>query len=205
MLSTPILRTFSSIMLVALVGAGLVACGGTKVSRVGAEKQVDVTDKWNSTDSKKVANKMIEDMLTFPWLDKWGKDHDRMPRVIIKSVRNKSHEHIPVGTFINDLKRAMLKANKVEFVSGGAAREEVREERKQQDVYATEKTAAEMAAETGADYALTGTINSNVQQSSDTRVTFYQVDLNLIDLKTTQEVWYGQEKIKKVTEKGGLF
>ncbi|MFB6261849.1 MAG: penicillin-binding protein activator LpoB, partial [Thiohalorhabdaceae bacterium] len=71
--------------------------------------------------------------------------------------------------------------------------------------YATEKTAAEMGAETGADYALTGTINSNVQQSSDTRVTFYQVDLNLIDLKTTQEVWYGQEKIKKVTEKGGLF
>jgi len=192
-------------LLIALVAAGLSACGGTQVSRVGADKQIDVTDKWNSTDSKLVADQMIEDMLTFPWLKKWNGNHDRMPRVIIQSVRNKSHEHIPVDTFINDLKRAMLKSSKVQFVSGGAAREEVREERKQQDVYASEDTRAQMGAETGADYALSGSINSTVQQADGTRVTFYQVDLNLIDLTTTEEVWYGQKKIKKVAEKGGWF
>jgi hypothetical protein len=198
-------RSYLSLALLAVVAVGLTACGGTKVSRVGAEQQIDVTDKWNATDSKLVADQMIEDMLTFPWLSKWNKGHDRMPRVIIKSVRNKSHEHIPVDTFINDLKRAMLKSSKVQFVSGGAAREEVREERKQQDVYATEETRAKMGAETGADFALSGTINSTVQEADGTRVTFYQVDLNLIDLTTTEEVWYGQKKIKKVAEQGGWF
>ena len=198
-------RTLTLLVLSGFIATAMTGCGGTKVSRVSSEKEIDVTDKWNSTDSKRVANKMIEDMLTFPWLEKWNQNHDRMPKVIIKSVRNKSHEHIPIDTFINDLKRAMLKSSKVQFVSGGAAREEVREERKEQDVYATEETRAKMGAETGADFALSGSINSNVQQSSDTRVTFYQVDLNLIDMTTTEEVWYGQKKIKKVSEKGGLF
>lgn len=198
-------RTAFRVVLAALLAAGLAACGGTKVSRVGAEQQIDVTDKWNATDSKLVADQMIEDMLTFPWIDKWENSSDRMPRVIIKSVRNKSHEHIPVDTFINDLKRAMLKSSKVQFVSGGAAREEVREERKEQDVYASEETRARMGAETGADFALSGSINSTVQEADGTRVTFYQVDLNLIDLTTTEEVWYGQKKIKKVAEKGGWF
>ncbi|HKJ88596.1 MAG TPA: penicillin-binding protein activator LpoB [Gammaproteobacteria bacterium] len=188
-----------------VVGTGLTACGGTKVSRVGANKQIDLTDHWNSTDSKLVAKQMITDMVSFPWLDKWNKKHDRAPRVIIKTVRNKSHEHIPTDTFINDLKRAMLRNGQVEFVSGGAAREEVRKERKEQDAYASEDTRAKMGQETGADFALAGTINSTVQQANGTRVTFYQVDLNLVDMTTTQEVWYGQKKIKKVAEKGGLF
>ncbi|WP_207132085.1 penicillin-binding protein activator LpoB [Halorhodospira neutriphila] len=193
------------IAMAALMAVSLLAACSTKVSRVGAEEQIDVTDSWNATDSKLVADKMIEDMVTFPWLKEWEEKHDRKPRVIIQSVRNKSHEHIPVGTFINDLKRAMLKSGKMQFVSGGAEREAVREEREQQDVYATEKTRAEMGAETGADFALAGSINSTVQQASGKRVTFYQVDLELINLTTTEEAWYGQKKIKKVADKGGLF
>ncbi|MFA9460608.1 penicillin-binding protein activator LpoB [Thiohalorhabdus methylotrophus] len=198
-------KTAAGLLMAAVVATGLTACGGTQVSRVGANKQIDVTDKWNSTDSKLVAKQMIKDMVSFPWLEKWNQKHDRMPRVIIKTVRNKSHEHIPTDTFINDLKRAMLRNGQVEFVSGGAAREEVREERKEQDIYASEDTRAEMGAETGADFALAGSINSTVQQADGTRVTFYQVDLNLVDMTTTQEVWYGQKKIKKVAEKGGFF
>lgn len=198
-------RNLTFLVLAGFAAVSVTGCGGTKVSRVSSDKQIDVTDNWNASDSRQVSKAMIKDMLTFPWLENWHQKKDRMPKVIIKSVRNKSHEHIPVDTFINDLKRSLLKSDKVQFVSGGAAREEVREERKEQDVYATEETRAKMGAETGADFALSGTISSNVQQSSDTRVTYYQVDLNLIDLTTTEEVWYGQKKIKKVTEKGGLF
>lgn len=198
-------RSAAGMVMAATLAIGLSACGGTQVSRVGADKQIDVTDKWNSTDSKLVAKRMITDMVSFPWLDKWNRKHDRPPRVIIKTIRNKSHEHIPTDTFINDLKRAMLRSGRVQFISGGAAREEVRRERKEQDIYASEDTRAEMGAETGADFALAGTISSNVQQADGTRVTFYQVDLNLVDMTTTQEVWYGQKKIKKVAEKPGFF
>jgi uncharacterized protein (TIGR02722 family) len=199
------LKALPGFLVLGLVAIGLAACGGTKVARVDEDKAIDVTDKWNSTDSRLVAQQMIKDMVSFPWLSKWDKQHDRPPRVIIKSVSNKSHEHIPTDTFINDLKRAMLRSGKVQFVSGGAAREEVRQERKEQDLYATEQSRAQMGAETGADFALAGSINSTVQQADGTRVTYYQVDLNLVDMTSTEEVWYGQKKIKKVAEKGGFF
>ncbi|SFD75188.1 hypothetical protein SAMN05660831_02233 [Thiohalospira halophila DSM 15071] len=200
-----LLKMVPRFLLAGILGTTLVACGSTTVSRVDSDSAVDLTDEWNSTDSRQVSQQMIEDMVTFPWLDRWNQDHDRPPRVIIKTVRNKSHEHIPTDTFINDLKRAMLRNGKVQFVSGGAARDEVREERKEQDLYASEDTRAEMGAESGADFALSGSINSNVQQADGTRVTFYQVDLTLVDMTTTQEAWYGQKKIKKVAEQGGLF
>lgn len=200
-----VMKTASQFLVAGVLGASLVACGSTTVSRVDSGSAVDLTDQWNSTDSRQVSQQMIEDMVTFPWLERWHQDHDRPPRVIIKTVRNKSHEHIPTDTFINDLKRAMLRNGKVQFVSGGAARDEVRDERKDQDIYASEDTRAEMGAESGADYALSGSINSNVQQADGTRVTFYQVDLTLVDMTTTQEAWYGQKKIKKVAEQGGGF
>jgi hypothetical protein len=194
------------IVLVFLVLASLLAgCAQTKVSRVSPDKQMDVTDEWNDTDSRKTAKALIEDMMTFPWLDHWYETHDRKPRVIVGTVQNKSHEHIPTDTFINDLKRTMLRTDKVQFVSAGSAREDVRKERKSQELYASQETQAKMAQEAGADFTLFGTISSTVQQTSDVRVTFYQVDMKLVDMTTTEEVWYGQKKIKKQARKSGFF
>ncbi len=196
---------FIQLVVIISLAGGLLACGGTKVTRVSPQEQIDITDNWNETDSRQTAQAMIKDMLEFPWLGKWYQNHNRKPRVIITTIQNKSHEHIPTETFLNDLKRAMLKSDRVQFVSAGKIRDKVRQERREQELYASEETRAEMAQETGADFALSGSINSTVQQTSDTRITFYQVDLNLIDMTTTEEVWYGQKKIKKKAEKGGLF
>ncbi len=179
----------------------LAACGGgTQVTRVDADEQIDLTDRWNATDSRLVSEAMIEDMLTFPWVDRFRADNperDR-PRVIIQSVRNRSHEHIPVDTFINDLRRELIRAGRVDFVAGGAEREDLRDERRDQEFYADEETRARMGRELGADYALTGTINSFQDRLDGTRVTFYQVDLKLVDLESNIEVWNGQKQIQKV-------
>ena len=84
---------------------------------------------------------------------------------------------------------------------GGEERQAVREEQKEQDVHASDATRVQMGQEQGANFALSGEINSIVDQLEGKRVTFYQVDLKLIDLQTTREVWNGQKKIKKVMER----
>ena len=184
---------------------GMLSCGSTKVSRVDTDKTVDLSDRWNDTDSRLVAKKMIDDMLTYPWVEKFKEDNSgENPTVILKRVQNKSHEHIAVDTFINDLRRAALRSGKIDFVVGGPAREQVREERKDQDVHAREDTRAEMGQETGADFALTGTISSFVDQVEGTRVTFYQVDLELVNMESNRVAWTGQKKIKKVMEKSSF-
>jgi hypothetical protein len=47
-------------------------------------------------------------------------------------------------------------------------------------------------------------LNSIVDQVGGDRVTFYQVDMKLIDMANNREVWNGQKKIKKLQEKGGF-
>lgn len=177
----------------------LTGCSSPSVERVDPGKEIALTDRWNDEDSRLVAQEMMQDMLTFPWLSRYkmSVDDARRPTVVIQTVRNKTSEHIPSETFINDIKRELLRSGEVDFVVSGDERDEVREERRDQELNASLQTQAPMGQETGANFALSGTINSFVDQRDDIRVTSYQVDLKLIDMTTNREVWNGQKKIKK--------
>lgn len=180
----------------------LTACSGVKVSRVDTNQEIALTDRWNDKDSELVADAIIEDMLSFPWLGRFRQDFpDHRPTITIQVIQNKSHEMIPVDTFVNDLKRAIIRSNKADFIVSGEERNRVREELKEQDTFASEDTRMQMGQEQGANFALSGSINSIVDQLNGERVTFYQVDLKLINLQTTREVWNGQKKIKKLMER----
>lgn len=181
---------------------GLTACSSPGVQRIDVNQEVALSDRWNDTDSRLVAEEMMADMLTFPWYSNFKVSHSGNPTVIVQSIRNKSHEHIPVDTFINDIKRSLLRAGTVDFVVSGAERDDVRDERTDQELNAAPGTAAEFGLEQGAGFALSGTINSIVDSNGEQRVTYYQVDLKLIDMTSNREVWNGQKKIKKLADKG---
>jgi penicillin-binding protein activator len=179
----------------------LTACSGS-VKRLDTNEDVMLSDRWNDTDSRLVAEEMMGDMLTFPWFRDYNFSKKGNPTVIVQSIRNKTSEHIPVDTFINDIKRSLLRAGKVDFVVSGAERDDVRTEREEQELNAAPDTVAKFGLEQGAGFALSGTINSIVDSNGDQRVSFYQVDLKLIDMTTNREVWNGQKKIKKLADKG---
>lgn len=185
----------------AVMGSALLlaGCGGPQVQRVDANQEIALTDRWNDEDSRLVAQEMMQDMLSFPWLSRYRmtSDSDRRPTVIIQTIRNKTSEHIPAETFVNDIKRALLRSGDVDFVVSGDERDQIRDERRDQELNAAAGTQAEMGQETGANFALSGSINSFVDQLDDTRVTSYQVDMKLINMTTNREVWNGQKKIKK--------
>ena len=179
----------------------LTACSGS-VKRLDTNEDVMLSDRWNDTDSRLVAEEMMGDMLTFPWFRDYNFSNKGNPTVIVQTIRNKTSEHIPVDTFINDIKRSLLRAGKVDFVVSGAERDDVRSEREEQSLNAAPDTVAKFGLEQGAGFALSGTINSIVDSNGDQRVSFYQVDLKLIDMTTNREVWNGQKKLKKLADKG---
>lgn len=201
MLKTPykLISTF----LISVALAGLTACG-QQVTRVESDTVTDLSGNWNDTDSRLVADEMIQDALSRAWLTRFNREQGKAPTVIVGNVRNLSHEHINTRTFIADIERALINSGEVDFVASSEEREEVRSERKDQDLHATEETRKAMGQETGADFMLKGTINTIIDAISDEQVRFYQVDLTLIDLASNRKVWVGQKKIKKAIEKSGL-
>ncbi len=182
---------------------GLSACK-QEVTRVDSDSVTDLSGNWNDTDSRLVAEEMIQDALSRSWLTKFNREHGKAPTVIVGSVRNLSHEHINTRTFIADMERYLINSGEVDFVASGESRDEIRDERKQQDLHASESTRKAMGQEVGADFMLQGSINSIVDAIEGEQARFYQVDLTLIELETSRKVWLGQKKIKKTISKGGF-
>ncbi len=175
----------------------LAACG-TQVERVGVEEVHDLSGAWNDTDSRLVAEAMIEDMLSRAWIRDFRTRHRSKPAVIVGTIRNLSHEHINVNTFIGDIERALINSGQVTFVASHSERGEIREERKDQDLHASEESRKAMGRELGADFMLKGTINTIVDAAGNRQVRYYQVDLKLISLRDNTIAWVGQKKIKKL-------
>ena len=187
-------------VLVVLVMAGC----GTSVQRIDTEKVKDLSGAWNDTDSRLVSEEMIEDVLSQPWLRDFTRKNRAQPALIVGGMRNLSHEHINLNTFVADIERAMIRSNKVQFVASPTERGSVRAERKDQDLHAAEATRNPMGQELGADFMLQGTINTIVDVSGTKQVRYYQVDMTLVSLADNRKVWVGQKKIKKLVKRSKL-
>ena len=161
----------------------------------------DLSGRWNDTDSRQVAEEMVKQALSYPWLDNFVKSKNRQPVVIVGTILNRSHEHINVQTFVQDLARELTNSQKVTFVAGKGEREEIREERREQAVHAREDTQKSPGRELGADYMLKGSISTILDETDGVKAVFYQVDLEMIDLESNVKSWFGQKKIKKVIER----
>lgn len=189
---------------IALSAVMLFAAGcNPKVTRVDSGAVTDLSGKWNDTDSQLVSREMIDDVLSRRWLSTFNRKAGKAPTVIVGTVRNLSHEHINTRTFISDLEKELINSGEVDFVASASERNEIRDERRDMDLNASENTRKAMGNETGADFMLKGTINTIVDAISGEQARFYQIDMTLIDLESNRKVWVGQKKIKKTVEKSG--
>jgi PBP1b-binding outer membrane lipoprotein LpoB len=167
---------------------------------VDADSTTDLSGRWNDTDSRLVADEVITDVLNARWMEKWEKSN-KVPTIIVGKIVNKSHEHISVETFVKDIERALLNSGKVEFVASKVERSQIREEREDQQENTSVTTRSDMGEEQGADLMLIGSINTIIDGAGKTSVTFYQVDMELIELESNKKVWMGGKKHKKVIER----
>jgi len=182
----------------------LSACGTTKVQRIDSSETIDLSGAWNDSDSRMTAETMVADVLSRPWINRHVSQKGNPPTVIVGSIKNLTHEHINTNTFISDIERELINSGMVEFVASAKQRGDIRDERKDQDLNSTEATRNAAGQEIGADYMLTGQINTIIDANASTQVRYYQVDLTLISMADNRKVWVGQEKIKKLVENAKL-
>ncbi|MHB1237689.1 MAG: penicillin-binding protein activator LpoB [Gallionella sp.] len=176
----------------------------TSVTRMNASEVKDLSGAWNDTDSQLVAAEMMKDVLSREWIDDFKNTNNRKPAVIVGEVRNLSDEHISVSAFIEELQRNLINSGKVIFVASSTERKEIRGERADQDINASEATRKAMGKEKGADFMLQGTINTIIDVGGSDQLRYYQVNLTLISLSDNVIVWNGEKKIKKMIERSRL-
>ena len=188
-----IFKPFLSLLIVSL----LLASCGRSVTRVSPDQQIDLSGRWNDTDSKLVAEEMIRDVLARPWRSEFANAMNKKPVVIVGIVSNKSSEHIPSETFIKDMEREFVNSGMVRVVQNSEFREKLREERAEQGEFASPETQAKWGKELGADFMLFGVINSTTDSYKKEKVVNYKVNLELANVETNEKVWIGDKEIKK--------
>lgn len=192
---------FAALLLV----VGLSACT-RHVVRVSPDQAIDLSGRWNDVDSRMVADALIEQSFTAAGGENWVTRYTRgsggeRPTVIVGTVRNRSMEHVPVSTFVRDLERAYINSGAVRVVSSRGERDEIRDEREDQQEYASADSRARLRMETGADYMLQGEIQSIEDREGGRSVIYYQVDMTLTSLESNERVWVGQHRIKKFIDR----
>ncbi len=182
----------------ALLACSLLFSGCKKtVTRVDTSQDIDLSGRWNDGDSRRVAEALTESALESRWVDEFQQKYNRRPVIIVGMVQNKSHEHIEAETFIKDMEKEFVRTGRVRVVQNSVFREKLREERADQQEFASPDTQKRWGAELGADFMMFGTINSIVDKEGKRQVTFYQVDLELANLETNELAWIDGKKIKK--------
>ncbi len=172
------------------------ACART-VSRIDPTQQVDLSGRWNDTDSRQVADKMIQELLNSDKFKEYSKALSKKPAIIVGLVRNKTSEHIDSDTYIKKLELAIFNSGVAELVESATFRDKLREERAQQQDFASSASASKWGKEEGANLMLFGEMTSETDTYQGKRVVNYITTLFLTDIETNKRVWYGQHEIKK--------
>src|SRR5690554_7873995 len=114
------------IALVLLAGLSLSSCNTRKIERIGTEETIDLSGRWNDSDSRMTADAMVEQILNSGWLDNLVRQTGARPVAIVGLDYNKSHEHISAETFIKDVERALINSGRVRPAPPGDKRSEAR-------------------------------------------------------------------------------
>lgn len=181
----------------------LAGCSSSpSVKRVAEEEQIDLSGYWNDTDVRIVCDNLVSDCLNSPVVSKRLTEYEvkngSLPVVIVGQFRNTSDEHIDVSVISKRMEAALLNSGKVDFVASSSERDDLRQERIEQQSWASEETAKALANEIGADFMLIGSVKTVVDQIDRKAVRNYFVYAEMIEIETGKKIWIGENsEIKK--------
>ena len=173
------------------------SCATRKVVRIDPDERVDLSGRWNDTDSRLVAETMVKQILNSPRYQSYSDKKGKRPAIIVGYIQNKTSEHIDADNYIKKFEMEIFNSGLADLVESGDFRERLREERADQQEFASPESAAQWGRELGADLMLFGVMTSETDTYNKRSVVNYITTLHLTDLETNQRVWYGQEEIKK--------
>ncbi len=195
--SSSLISTGIKSLIILLIGF-IASCQPRTVTRMDPNTAVDLSGRWNDTDSRQVAEKMINDLFESARFKEYAQQNGRKPTIVVGLIRNKTSEHIDAANYVKKFEMAIYNSNVADLVESDEFRDQLRKERAEQQDFADPATMARWGKETGANLMLFGEMSSEIDEYNKKRVVNYLTTLYLTDIETNKRVWYGQHEIKKM-------
>ncbi len=198
------LKTIGSVFAVGVLSVSLGGClGGNNVKYGDAGAVETTTMDFGSTDLQKMAEKMVDSVLTFPPIVQVTKK--RRPVMFVDTIKNKTSEHIDTESLTDTISSRLLRSGKFRFVD----MTKVAAVRKQMDFQSDsgmvkESASVKMGQQIGAEYMLYGNLSSIVKRNSSGKDVYYKFTMKLMHIESGILEWSDEKEIRK-TKKKSMF
>ena len=178
------------LLFVAIISILLLAgCTTPRVQRIETDEIEDLSGYWNAKDVGIIADTLVEKCVAAPAITNYIANNGKLPVVIVGSFKNQSDEHIDTSIVALKFESALINSGKVDFVASAEQRGELRNERLEQQEWASIETTSRLANETGADFMLIGTVKTIVDALDNESIRTYYVTAELIDIESNKKLW----------------
>ncbi|MFH0256964.1 penicillin-binding protein activator LpoB [Vibrio rumoiensis] len=184
---------------IALLGLAVILGGcSNKVQYGDANAAETTTVDFGSTDLQKIANDMVDSMLSSGSVAAI----QGRPIAYVDSIRNKTSEHIDTESITDSVSTKMLNSGKFRFVDMTKV-EDVRKQLNFQnnDELVDQTSAIKFGQMMGAQYMLYGNLSSIVKEAGSDKDVYYKMTMRLMDLKTGLIEWADETEIRKQESK----
>ena len=193
------------IVLGVFLSMSMMACITTRgssrqVERVSADSQTDLSGNWNDTDARMVSDALLRDCFASAWIQNFVQEEGRKPAIRVRSIVNKTDEHIDSQVFIKNIERAVINSGKARVLAQKGAELGAVEEEQDRAVSGrlSDDSSVRVGNETGADYVVSVRITSILDQIRGKQAKLYKVNMEMLHSSTGEKVWIGDHEIKKV-------
>jgi uncharacterized protein (TIGR02722 family) len=156
-----------------------------------------LSDEFNENDLQLIAKKMVGSLNDSGFV----KQLPGRPLLIVGKMKNKTSEHIDMESLGDKVRVELTHGGKFAF-SNKAAREEIAQEYEyQQSGYVKKEEAKGPGAQSGADYLLTGSIASIIQQVGNDKLVYYKMTMECTNLKSGVIEWTDEKELRKKFKK----
>ncbi|AYA03062.1 penicillin-binding protein activator LpoB [Acinetobacter sp. WCHAc010034] len=179
-----------------LAASVLTGCASTKVGYGDAQAVETLTKDFGSTDLQMIADKMVDDMLTFPVIVQLTQN--RRPVMFVDRIRNKTQEHIDTESITDTIQNKLINSGKFRFVdmtSANALAQQLAYQK--QSGMVNQATSVKAGGHIGAEYMLNGNLSSIVKNSGGKSDVYYKFTLKLQNVQTGIVEWTSEKEIRK--------
>ncbi len=180
-------RTHTALAMLAAITAVLAACQ--------SHPPASPTTRPEFSDVRRVAQAMVADGLSRPWLDEFGRrEPRRKPIVVVAPIRNKSDMILDDEVLTETVLREFLNSGRVDVLNADDDIIHRLRQSKADTEFTDPAFIKALKTEANADFILTGSL---VSMRDGPRAAAYQFSMTLVDTLTNQRVWIGLEDVIK--------
>lgn len=195
------MRRNRKIVLLVAAAAFIAGCTGqTKRLAPDELSDIEMGTGITSQDFRSIAQRMARSMVTLPQIQ----NATTPPKVAFVSVENKSSEYIDADAFLNKMRTQMIKhaAGRIVFLDRAIIDAIEKENR---DKSRGKRTTSGAKTPYGADFFLTGVIESIDKVAGSGHTTYLRLSFRLTDAASSAIVWEDDYEIKKHSTTGIMY